>query len=241
MPSSWPKAAAFSSPSPGASGSSSAPPTPTTPARSTRPTATPKDIDYILGVTNYTFPGARINTTDIISAWSGLRPLIAAGEKGTPSDISRAHQIREPQPGWIDVAGGKLTTYRLMAEQTVDRIAAKLSTQTGRSLKPCETATIPLLPDANPPYSAIVPPPVSRDAVEHYCRHEWAVHLYDIMLRRTSWRHYHRDHLAIARNVAGWMKDILNWAEDQTSLELHDYRNMTELAACGLALSSASV
>ncbi len=206
------------------------------------PTCDEKDIDYILSVTNYTFPAAKISKDDVISTWSGLRPLISAGEKGTPSDISRAHQIREPHPGWIDVAGGKLTTYRLMAEQTVDHIAAHIGPQAGQSLRPCETATTPLLPgEPHPPFSGILPVEVSREAVEHYCNHEWAIHVYDIMIRRTSWRHYHRDHLAIARNVAGWMKEFLNWTDDQTSQELHDYRALTDSAACGFANTSPSV
>ena len=59
---------------------------------------------------------------DVISTWAGLRPLIAVQARGGPSDISRAHQIAMPEPGWFDVAGGKLTTYRLIAEQVVDRI-----------------------------------------------------------------------------------------------------------------------
>ena len=53
---------------------------------------------------------------DILSSWAGLRPLVA-DPNGKPSDISRSHEIHNPQAGWWDVAGGKLTTYRLMAEQ----------------------------------------------------------------------------------------------------------------------------
>src|SRR5215212_10183779 len=80
------------------------------------------DVRYVLGVVNDTFPTAKIEPRDVISSWAGLRPLIAGGSnaKGKPSDISRRHQVRMTHPGWLDVAGGKLTTYRLMAEQTVD-------------------------------------------------------------------------------------------------------------------------
>jgi glycerol-3-phosphate dehydrogenase len=79
------------------------------------------EIQYILGVVNRFFPAAALTDSDVISAWAGLRPLIADAN-GKPSDISRSHEIRMPEPGWWDVAGGKLTTYRLMAEQTVDQI-----------------------------------------------------------------------------------------------------------------------
>ncbi|MEA2709173.1 MAG: glycerol-3-phosphate dehydrogenase [Phycisphaerales bacterium] len=196
------------------------------------PTCEPEDLRYILGITDYTFPTARITAADIISTWAGLRPLISGGSnaKGKPSDISRAHQIRMPHPGWIDVAGGKLTTYRLMAEQTIDQVVAF----TKASSKPCTTAATPLLPnEPQPPYSGILPPPVSREAVEHYCRNEWAVHLYDVMIRRTSWRYYHRNHLAIAEQTAQWMADVLEWGDDRVQQELAAYRQaMQESSNC---------
>src|SRR5437899_8014591 len=99
------------------------------------------------------------------------------------SGLSPAHMINEPQQGWIDVAGGKLTTYRLMAEQTVDRVVDF----TGVDAKPCETANIPLLHPSSfilhPSYSSILPPPVSREVVEHFVRNEWAACLNDVMIR----------------------------------------------------------
>ncbi len=105
-------------------------------------------------------------------------------------------------PGWFDVAGGKLTTYRHMAEETLDQIVRFLKIDA----KPCSTAETPLVEDAT--FSAIIPPPVSEAAVAHFCRNEWARNLDDIMIRRTSWRHYHRDHLVIAGAASqiGWVK-----------------------------------
>ena len=94
-----------------------------------------------------------------------MRPLIA-DPNGKPSDISRSHEIKNPEPGWWDVAGGKLTTYRLMAEQTVDQVVAKL----GSRFSECRTAAEPLLPPAETEkISAIVPPEFSRAFVEHAC------------------------------------------------------------------------
>ncbi|MFH1920779.1 MAG: glycerol-3-phosphate dehydrogenase/oxidase, partial [Planctomycetota bacterium] len=100
----------------------------------------PADIDYILGVVNRGFPSAKLTEADVLSHWASLRPLIA-DESGGPSDISRAHQICMPRPGWLDVAGGKLTTYRLIAQQVVDRVTGHL----GREAVPCRTAVEPLL------------------------------------------------------------------------------------------------
>jgi len=184
------------------------------------PRCEPADARYILDVTNANF-SVKLNTDDIISTWAGLRPLIA-DPKGRPSDISRAHQIMTPQPGWIDVAGGKLTTYRLMAEQTVD-LAAK---QLAKNIPKSPTAEEPLLSDDSK-FSGILPPEFSREAVEHYCRNEWAVHLADIMIRRTSWRYYYRNHAELARQAAQWMREICGWSEAEESREVSDY-----LAAC---------
>jgi glycerol-3-phosphate dehydrogenase len=98
------------------------------------------------------------------------------------------------------VAGGKLTTYRLMAEQAVDAVSRLLGRKTE-----CTTARVPLVEGRAAQFSGVVPPAVSREAVEGYCRGEWARHLDDVMFRRSGWRFYHRDHLAIAAVVAGWL------------------------------------
>ena len=95
----------------------------------------PADVDYVLEVVNLVFPEARLTTRDIISTWAGLRPLVA-NWRGKPSDISRAHVIQQTEPGWWDIAGGKLTTYRLMGQQMVDRVAEHL----GKKARPCRTA-----------------------------------------------------------------------------------------------------
>jgi len=183
------------------------------------------DIEHILDVTNRTFTGARITRGDIISTWAGLRPLIA-DPHGKPSDISRAHQIQMTEPGWFDVAGGKLTTYRLMAEQTVDRIVEQANLQA----RPCTSATTPVLAPADAAYTGILPVPVSRDAVAHYCRREWAIHLDDVMVRRTSWRYYHADHVRIAADVADWMAQELNWSNATREDELSRYTGGAERA-----------
>jgi glycerol-3-phosphate dehydrogenase len=182
------------------------------------PVCEEKDAAYVLGVVNWTFPEAKITHSDIISTYAGLRPLIA-DPNGKPSDISRRHEIHMTQPGWIDVTGGKLTTYRLMAEQTVDKIVKF----TGLNAKPCGTATTALLLSPDAQFSGIVPREVSREAVEHFCKNEWAVHLEDVMIRRSSWKHYHRDRLKIAEDVSRWMAEILGWSAEKRDAELKRY------------------
>jgi len=176
-----------------------------------------------LEVTNQFFPLAGLTDADIISAWAGLRPLVA-DPSGKPSDISRAHEIHNPEPGWWDVAGGKLTTYRLMGEQTVDQIVKWLN---GRGVR-CRTAQEPLLPAAETAgVSGLLPPEFSRRAVEHYVAREWAVHLDDVMVRRTSWHYYFRDAATKARQVADWMGELLGWSAEALPAELERYAWMT--------------
>lgn len=185
-----------------------------------------EDVAYVLDVTNRTFPPARLQPSDVVSHWAGVRPLIATGreKEGSPSNTSRQHRIRMPEPGWIDVAGGKLTTYRLMAEQTVDLIGRHLKA----NLPKCRTGNEPLLEPAAAAFSGVLPPPVTREAVEHYCSREWAVHLEDVMLRRTSWHYYHKEASSIAEQVARWMQNLLGWDAARRSAELERLRRVTE-------------
>jgi len=185
------------------------------------------DIQYVLGVVNNEFPDAHLTSADVISTWSGLRPLVADAN-GSPSDISRRHKVEMSNPGWWDITGGKLTTYRLMAEETVDAMVKYLGTYAAQ----CQTAELPLLPDDEiGAASGILPPPVSASVVRHYCQEEWARHLDDVMIRRTSWRHYHRDHLEIAERVAGWMAEALGWDDARLQSELARYRQLVGAAA----------
>jgi glycerol-3-phosphate dehydrogenase len=195
--------------------------------------AEPADVRYVLQITNQFFPSARLAEADVISTWAGLRPLLA-DPGGKPSDISRSHEIKTPEPGWWDVAGGKLTTYRLMAEQTVDELLRWLKPTAAlkRNITACRTADELLLPamdTAN--VSGILPPAFSRPAVEHFCANEWAVHLDDVMVRRTSWHYYHRDAGSKAGQVAGWMSEILGWDETRRAAELDRYHALPHCQA----------
>lgn len=182
------------------------------------PVCEPGDVDYLLGLANETFPAAKLGRADVIRSWAGLRPLVADAD-GNPSDISRSHEILHPEPGWWDITGGKLTTCRLMAEQAVDAVVAEL----GLAARPCDTAAVPLLPGGPPPTGGVLPPPFSEEVVRHCCRHEWARHLDDVMIRRTSWHYYHRDAGALARRALGWMADELGWDAARADREWSRY------------------
>ncbi|HWL53968.1 MAG TPA: glycerol-3-phosphate dehydrogenase/oxidase [Chthoniobacteraceae bacterium] len=176
------------------------------------------DVAYLLAALHRFFPEARLTARDIVSSWAGVRPLLA-DPNGNPSDLSRTHEIRNPRPGWWDIAGGKLTTYRLMAQQLLDRI---VKTE-GYRAAPCRTASTPLLPPGETVADGTLPPPFSRESVLRLCREEWVAHLDDLMIRRTGWQHYHRDTADLARRALDWMGEALGWDEAGKQDELARY------------------
>lgn len=186
----------------------------------------PVDITYVLRAVNDFFPNVALRRTDIVSSWAGVRPLIANPD-GSPSDISRAHQITCPEAGWWDIAGGKLTTYRLMAEQAVDQIVKHLGVKT----RPCRTAVEPLLrPEDVSDLSGILPGPCTHETVHYYVRHEWAQHLDDMLVRRSGWHYYDRSSAKAVEQVATWMGELLEWSPEQRRAELEAYYAVAKFA-----------
>ena len=90
--------------------------------------ATKEDVEYLLNVIARYFPGANITHEDIIGCYAGVRPLIDDGSQ-TESKTSREHLIWTDPRGVTFVAGGKYTTYRHMAEQTVIEVLRQFSTE----------------------------------------------------------------------------------------------------------------
>jgi glycerol-3-phosphate dehydrogenase len=85
------------------------------------------DRDYILSAVARNFPG--VTERDVVASWAGLRPLLSQDEElgdARTSDLSRSHAVFTEPPGLFTITGGKLTTYRAMAEDLVDRVAAAL-------------------------------------------------------------------------------------------------------------------
>ncbi len=94
--------------------------------------ATPDDIVYLLRSVNAYFPAAHLAAHDVVSAWAGIRPLVASGD-GAPGTVSREHAIHWTVPALLTISGGKLTTHRLMAAQAVDAIAKRLGVDRPRA------------------------------------------------------------------------------------------------------------
>lgn len=97
------------------------------------PFTTQEEIDYILEAAAATFPKAEIGRKDILSTFSGLRPVINTGQ-ADPSKESRAHVVWEEE-GLISITGGKFTTFRIMAEQALRTAQPHLPRQVDLSIR----------------------------------------------------------------------------------------------------------
>jgi glycerol-3-phosphate dehydrogenase len=96
------------------------------------------DVDYLLGAVNAFFD-SQLGPEDLTGAYAGVRPLISTGDPKKSVDISRRAELYETSSGMLTITGGKLTTFRRMAKQVVDRLVER----DGRDA-PCRTHEIPL-------------------------------------------------------------------------------------------------
>ncbi len=107
------------------------------------PGAITAEVTNILQAVNAYFPSAQLEPSDVISAWAGLRPLISSGNtKQATTAVSRKEEIFTDRDGLISLAGGKLTTYRLMAERGIDLAVEQLRDHFAVSAKPVSTKQI---------------------------------------------------------------------------------------------------
>ena len=103
------------------------------------PAATKADIDYILGHVN-TVLATPLTHDDIDGVYAGLRPLLA-GESEETSKLSREHAVASPAPGLVAIAGGKYTTYRVMASDAIDQASQFIPARVAPSI----TEKVPLV------------------------------------------------------------------------------------------------
>ena len=107
--------------------------------------ATGADVTYLLRSANAIFPQARLTPNDVIATWAGLRPLLAPDRKVSAGEVAREHRIVVSPSGLVTIAGGKLTTYRVMARDVVDLVAQRLRRLDGRAVPPrAATDLVPL-------------------------------------------------------------------------------------------------
>ena len=104
-----------------------------------------EDIRWVIDeVRGYLSQDIKVRRGDVLSAWAGLRPLISAASEGGTEGLVRNHLVRVEPSGLITIAGGKWTTYRAMAEETVDRAVEVFGMQ-DKAKSGCRTAELRLV------------------------------------------------------------------------------------------------
>ncbi|HZD65949.1 MAG TPA: glycerol-3-phosphate dehydrogenase/oxidase, partial [Acidimicrobiales bacterium] len=228
------------------------------------PAASRTDVDYLLGHLNAVLR-TPVGRSDVEGVYAGLRPLLG-GESASTSNLSRRHAVSRPVPGLVVVAGGKFTTYRVMARDAIDAAAGGLP----GAVPPSCTAEVPLLGadgypalrnhrlhlaaqsglhvaridhllgrygsclhelldliDARPELAEPLPGGDEYLGAEvvHAVTHEGALHLEDVLARRTRLSFEAADRgLRAAEAVAGLMGAELGWDEATRASELERYR-----------------
>jgi glycerol-3-phosphate dehydrogenase len=231
-----------------------------------RPQADEADLAYVLNALAHALD-TTITADDVTGVWAGLRPLVKAAESVRTADLSRRHSIRTSEAGLVTVTGGKLTTYRQMADDTVNAVMRQLGRR-GR----CRTKRLSLIgasgfrpvgrehPDAHlvarygseaPEVKALIAldaglsaPLVpglryTRAEAVFAARHEMATTIDDVLMRRT------RAHLqdraacyAAAPDVADLLAGELAWSAERAAREVAAYRSLCD-AEVAAATSAA--
>ncbi|MGH3298527.1 MAG: glycerol-3-phosphate dehydrogenase/oxidase, partial [Trebonia sp.] len=227
------------------------------------PAASAQDIDYLLEHINSVL-NSPLTREDVEGVYAGLRPLLS-GESESTSKLSREHVVGHPVPGLVVVAGGKFTTYRVMAADAVDEAARTMDARVPDSC----TAEVPLIGAdgfrplwnqrralaaafgihvarvehllnrygdrvhevldmlrADPSLAAPLPGADDYLAVEakYAVTHEGALHLEDVLTRRTriSIEAWDRG-VAAAPEVADLMAALLDWTDEAKKREVDRY------------------
>jgi glycerol-3-phosphate dehydrogenase len=182
------------------------------------------DVRYLLSAANRFFPAASLTEDDVVAAWAGIRPLVARTNRGDPASASREHAITRSRHGVLTVTGGKLTTFRAMAEQCVDAVVRTL----GRKTRRCDTMEAPLdAPRPAPLNGDVLLAPGLRwreTDVVHAIREELAETIGDVLIRRTTLAFETRDHgRAVAPRVAAILGAERQWTDAGIVNALEEY------------------
>ena len=189
------------------------------------------DVDYLLARTNALL-ASPLRREDVHGVTAGLRPLVADAARSDTTRLSRKHVVESPVPGLTTIAGGKYTTYRVMAADLVDAAARALGTS-ARSV----TRDVPLLGDRERELAELVQAhPELGEPLEgggghraadvvYACTHEGALHLEDVLERRTRLSITAPDRgLAAAAPAAALMAGALGWDAVRAQREVEAWR-----------------
>ncbi|MEQ1874628.1 MAG: glycerol-3-phosphate dehydrogenase/oxidase [Ilumatobacteraceae bacterium] len=227
------------------------------------PQCTKEDIDYVLRALNASVTTG-ITEADISGVWAGLRPLVKAATSGRTADLSRHHKVRVSESGVVTVTGGKLTTYREMAEDAIDTVVDRLDMRArcrtrkllllgadGFTDKPAGTPdahladryggfaaeiTALIYGDASLGDPLVPGLPYTRAEAIYAARHEMASTVDDVLTRRTRARLIDRDAaLQAAPAVATLLAGELGWDAAEVERQVEFFA-----AQCAAEVASAA-
>jgi glycerol-3-phosphate dehydrogenase len=224
------------------------------------PVANRSDVEYVLAKVNSVLRRP-VAATDVCGVYAGLRPLVAAAGDAVTTKLSREHRLFHPAPGLTAIAGGKYTTYRVMARDAVDAAALDL----GGAIAPSRTAQTPLVgaSGADPALDRrmverhggcagevlalaaadrVLARPIAgaerylaAEAV-HACTHQGALDLDDILSRRMRISIEVADRgRAAAAAVAPLVAPVLGWSEERAIEEVGRYVRLRDAEAAAEA------
>ena len=204
------------------------------------PQCTKDDIDYVLAALNASVTTG-VTTDDVTGVWSGLRPLVKsdAATSGRTADLSRRHKVVASAQGIVTVTGGKLTTYREMAQDAVDEVCRLLNVKKSSKTKTLslhgasksqssasqrdahlhsrygnQASVLMKMIEKDPTLAEELVPglPYLRCEAVYAVTHEMALTVDDVLTRRTRSRLLHRRAcVSVVRDVATLIGPHLGW------------------------------
>ena len=178
------------------------------------------DVNYLLAEARILFPDAALSESDVITTTVGVRS-VAASALASPSARSREHRVVQTGRNLLSIIGGKYTTHRVIAQETVDAACRLLSV----TPPPCRTADVPV-PNRRPAAAGQAISEalkVYASDITHACQHEMVVTLEDVMRRRTPLALSRAGSPEVASTVAHLMAPLMGWSADEQRAQFERY------------------
>jgi glycerol-3-phosphate dehydrogenase len=226
------------------------------------PQCTPEDVRYLIDAVNASLDEP-LTDDDVLGTWAGLRPLVKSASSARTADLSRGHKVARSESGIVSIQGGKLTTYRKMAADTVDDVMKVLGRRGGTKTESLalhgadghaaalaidehlanryggDARVLTAMIEADPMLGETLVdglPHVKAEAV-FAVRDELARTLDDVLTRRIPARWLSRDAAAAAaETTARLIAPELGWSDDDVAREVASFR-----AACEAEKAAANV
>lgn len=199
---------------------------------------TPDECTYLVNACAHFFPQHLFGVHDVVSTWTGLRPLLAPAKNASASEVSREHELKWDERGYLYITGGKLTTHREMAKEAVDRALYK----TLDWAVPLAEA-VPQCPTKHAPFPPL--PQISKSVHRHFnvdhlttddealvrqlIRTQMILHLEDFLVRRTEIFYKHPDNgTGLVPHLRNVFCEELGLNDRQWAAQVSDYEKFLE-------------